>query len=146
MQIFEIPLSGVPQRFPITLSGVTYVMTFQFRVFGPWNSGQGTWHLDIADDNGLPLATGIPLVTGANLLQQFAYLNFGGELWVVTEGSDATSTFDGLGTDSHVYWLVPDDGIDTGTAGVAATPNRRLRGGANPSRRAAATNPHRDAG
>jgi hypothetical protein len=124
MQIFEIPLSGTPQRFPIPLAGVTYVMLFQFRVFGPWNSGQGTWHLDIFDTDSNPLACGIPLITGANLLQQFDYLNFGGELWVVTEGSDDPPTYDGLGTSSHLYFIMlTDDERQTRAARMAPAPD-----------------------
>lgn len=34
----------------------------------------GGWFMDIADDNENPILMGIPLVTGSNLLEQFAYL------------------------------------------------------------------------
>jgi hypothetical protein len=81
-------------------------MTFQFR--NPGYSGQGgSWVLDIADGAGNDLACGIPLVTGKNLLGQYDYLGFVGQLWVASDGNTAAvPTFANLGIDSHVYWIV----------------------------------------
>ncbi|MDW3684910.1 hypothetical protein RA280_24780 [Cupriavidus sp. CV2] len=101
MNIFEIPSSATPQRFRITLSGVEYQMTIQYR-----KAGGAGWVLDIADANDTPLVGGIPLVTGVNLLGQYAYLGFGGRLWVQGAGDpDDVPTFDDLGTGSHVFWV-----------------------------------------
>src|ERR1700677_3277206 len=60
----EIPLTPINQTFPISLSGVTYTLTFQ------WRTPVGTWVMDIGDVNGNPLVSGIALVTGADLLAQ----------------------------------------------------------------------------
>lgn len=98
----EIPLTPTPQTFQITLGGVKYNMTLVYRRLG----GNG-WTLDIADASNNPIVQGIPLVTGANLLAQYAYLNWPGELWVATDGnSTAVPTFDNLGVNSHLYFLV----------------------------------------
>ncbi|WP_283149018.1 phage baseplate plug family protein [Silvimonas soli] len=98
---FEIPLSATPQTFPITLSGVDYRMTVQFR-----NADQGGWVLDVADGQSNPLVQGIPLVTGVNLLAPYGHLGFTGRLWVqTTNDPDAIPTYANLGTDSHVYWV-----------------------------------------
>ncbi|WP_175777639.1 phage baseplate plug family protein [Burkholderia anthina] len=98
---YEIPLTPDPQTFTLTLSGIIYTMTVQYRAAG----GTG-WILDVADANGNPLVSGIPLVTGIDLLGQFAYLGFGGSLWVQGAADpDDVPTFDDLGVSSHVFWV-----------------------------------------
>jgi hypothetical protein len=101
---FNIPLQvGTPQTFTIALSGVTYTFTLQYRN-DP--GGTGGWVLDIADASGNPLVQGIPLVTGTNLLEQYAYLGFGGGLYVQNASNpDAVPTFEDLGSDSLLYWV-----------------------------------------
>ncbi len=68
------------------------------------------WVLDISDQSGTPILQGIPLVTGADLLAQYGYYNFGGGLWVsTTNNPDAVPTFDNLGGaagDAQLYWVV----------------------------------------
>jgi len=89
------------QQFTITLSGVTYTLTLQYR-----NISAGGWVLDIGDSNNNPIIQGIPLVTGANLLAQYAYLGFTGALWVQTQDDpDAVPTFENLGIDGQVYYV-----------------------------------------
>lgn len=98
---FEIPLSSTPQRFTITLSGVDYRLTVQYR-----QAGGAGWVLDIADANDNPLVNGIPLVTGTDLLEQYHHLGFSGRLWVQGGANpDDRPTFDDLGTGSHVFWV-----------------------------------------
>ncbi|MCW3543123.1 phage baseplate plug family protein [Burkholderia cenocepacia] len=101
MNVYEIPLSPQPQRFTVTLSGVDYRMTVQYRAAG----GAG-WVMDIADSGGAPLVSGIPLVTGINLLEQYRHLGFTGRMWVQgAESPDDVPTFDDLGVGSHVFWV-----------------------------------------
>ncbi|SPA44833.1 phage baseplate plug family protein [Cupriavidus taiwanensis] len=98
---FEIPLSPLPQRFAITLGGVDYRLTVQYR-----KAGGAGWVLDIADANNAPLVSGIPLVTGTDLLAQYKHLGFAGRLWV--QGSadpDDVPTYEDLGIGSHLYWV-----------------------------------------
>lgn len=116
---YEIPTIALPHRFSVQLVGVTYKMTllYQAAQIGPSDisverdsnltidqSQIGGWILDIADVNGVPILAGIPLITGQDLLQQFSYLNFGGSLFVSTDGSDAVPTASNLGTSSHLYF------------------------------------------
>lgn len=101
MNIYEIPLTPDPQRFTVTLSGVDYRLTVQYR-----DAGGAGWVLDIADTNGNPLVTGIPLVTGVNLLAQYRYLGFEGGIWVQgADDPDNVPTFEDLGIGSHVFWV-----------------------------------------
>ena len=64
------------------------------------------WLLDIADVDGNPMLCGIPLVTGTDLLGQYAYLGFNGALWVQgANDPDALPTYDDLGSSSALYWV-----------------------------------------
>lgn len=99
--IYQIPLQQNPQQFTISLGGVSYQLTLQYR-----NVDQGGWTVDIADALGNPILSGVPLVTGTNLLAQYDYLNFGGALWVQTSSDpDAVPTFENLGEDGNLYWV-----------------------------------------
>jgi len=64
--------------------------------------------LYIADDTGNSLLSGIPLVTGADLLEQFSYIGIGGAL-VVQSSNDpnAVPTYEDLGTVGNLYFLTP---------------------------------------
>ena len=99
---FKLSLEvGTPQQFSITLGQVEYQLTLIYR-----DTDQGGWFLDIADTAGNPILQGIPLVTGADLLAQYEYLNFGGRLWVQTlSDPDAVPTFGNLGDDGLLYWV-----------------------------------------
>ena len=102
--MFEIPLQAGNQTFQVTLGTVAYSLTVL------WRDPSG-YFLDIADISGNPIVQGIPLVTGIDLLSQYAYLMIGGSvgagtLTVVSDGQDplASPTYDNLGTGSHLYW------------------------------------------
>jgi hypothetical protein len=71
MNIVEIPLDAGPQRLRVVLNGKSY----QLRVY--WNIPANCWLMDIADTNSVPLANGLAMVTGVNLLTQLNYLDIG---------------------------------------------------------------------
>lgn len=105
MSTFQVPLkTGTPQTFQVSLSGTTYQLTLRYR-----NCAEGGWTLDIDDSAGNAILRGVPLVTGANLLAQYGYLHLGGGLFVqTTSDPDAAPTFDNLGSDGLLYWVVPE--------------------------------------
>ena len=101
--IFEIPLTPNAQSFLITLVGVQYRMTLVWR-----DIDDGGWFLDIADEQSNNIVQGIPLITGANLLEQYPDKNFGFGLYVGTDGDDAAiPTYNNIGTQSHLYVVTP---------------------------------------
>lgn len=104
---YEVPLSPTPQIFEIQLGDVTYKMRVS------WNdASQGGWILDIFDVNEVPIICGIPFVTGVNLLGQYDYLGFKGQLFVQTDYDlYAVPTFTNLGIQARLYYLT-----DQGTA------------------------------
>lgn len=98
---FEIPFSPRPERFTVTLSGTDYRLTVQYR-----KAGGARWVLDIADASDNPLVSGIPLVTGMDLLGQYKHLGFQGRLWVQGAADpDDVPTYEDLGIGSHVFWV-----------------------------------------
>lgn len=98
---YEIPLSAQPQAFNIALAGTTYGFTVR------WNVPNASWVIDIADSSGNAIVSGIPMVTGVDLLEQYGYLDFGFQLIAQTDNSpDTVPTFAALGTTAHLYALV----------------------------------------
>jgi hypothetical protein len=104
MAVLEIPLGTGAQSFRTTLLGISYQLQLVWRE----TIEGGGWVLDIASADGTALMQGIPLVTGCDLLGQYAYLSIGGELWVATDGDpDAAPTYDSLGDTSRLYFVTP---------------------------------------
>lgn len=98
---YEVPMTPVAQSFQIALGGTVFGLT----VF--WCSPAACWVMNIADSNGAPIVNGIAIVTGVDLLQPYAYLDFNGSLIVFTDGdADAVPTFDNFGIASHLYFCV----------------------------------------
>lgn len=96
MQASEIPLSPDNQQFTTAINGVNYsIMTL-------WRDEAG-WVIDLLNSSGTAIVTGIPLVTGANLLAQFGYLSLGFGLVVVCDDpAQDYPTREDLGTKSHL--------------------------------------------
>ena len=100
MSAFEIPLTPQPATFGVVLSGVTYTFTLTWRAIG--------WFLDIATATGTPMLSGLPLVTGVNLLDGHETEGPPGALYVATDhDTDAVPTFTNLGVTSHLYYVTP---------------------------------------
>lgn len=99
--VFEIPLISAPQTLQIELVGITYTLTIT------WCDPLQTWTMDIAlSSSSVPLVQGVPLVTGADLLEQYAYLGIPGQLIVQTDTDTlALPTFTNLGITAHLYFV-----------------------------------------
>ena len=99
--IYELPFQPIPQIvntvFP---NGFAYQMRMIF-VWGP----NPSWLLDINDAEGTPIVCGIPMVTGADLFEQYGYLGFNCKLYCTSDGSDPTvvPTLTTLGSTSHIW-------------------------------------------
>lgn len=101
---YEVPLTPAPQAFDVPLGGTAYRLTVVWN-----NAPTGGWVLDIALADGTEVINGIPLITGANLLAQYEYLGIPGTIEVQTEGNlDAVPTFENLGVQSHLFFIVDD--------------------------------------
>lgn len=107
MTTLEIPLSpSQNQRLQVTLNSIAYALVCR------WNDVSTCWILDVYEADGTTaVLRGVPLVTGADLLGQYAYLGLGGSLVVLTiavgHPPEEVPTFDNLGTDGHLYFVTP---------------------------------------
>lgn len=97
----EIPLTPNAQILSVALGLLTYKLTLV------WNDEPNAgWVMDIADSDGDPIVQGVPLVTGADLLEQYGYLGIPGQLIVQTDHDvDAVPTYANLGINSHLYFI-----------------------------------------
>lgn len=99
--VYEIPLVAAAQKKTITLNGKQYQLTVRY------NTAAGAWNMDIRDSKGTAVLTGVPLVTGVDLLAQYGYLHLGGQLVVQTDGgSQKIPSFTDLGKSSHLFFVV----------------------------------------
>lgn len=97
---YKVPLTAKAQVFNIDLAGTTYKITLF------WNVTSATWVINLATTTDTPILSAVPLVTGIDLLGQYAYLGIGGKLVVQTDYSvDQVPTIDNLGIDSHLYFV-----------------------------------------
>lgn len=115
MDVFEIPLESFNEIFQISLGGITYgIRTL-------WNVPAQCWMMDIYTEADVPILTGIPLITGADLLAQYQYLHIGNnqlpgskdiQLVVITtavgRSPDEVPTQTNLGTDGKLYYVTED--------------------------------------
>lgn len=101
MTPYEIPLLAAAQTLLISLGGTQYTLNVW------WSVLANAWNVDIlAADGVTPIVTSIPLVTGTDLLAQYGYLNFGGQLIAQTDFKvSAPPTYANLGTTGHLYFV-----------------------------------------
>lgn len=91
---------AIPQKFSINLGGTIYGMRLTYC------PSAACWVGDISDVDGNPLVNGVPLITGAYLLSQYAYLGFKGDIYVESSPDpDAVPNFGSLGTGGKLYFL-----------------------------------------
>ena len=100
MAVFEIPLQPTPQTVTVAFpNGTSYQLRTMY-LFTP----NDCWLLDISDESGNPIVCGVPLVTGADLLAQYAYLGLGVSMYCTTDGDLlAPPTFYNLGVTAHLW-------------------------------------------
>lgn len=98
---FEIPLIAGPQKVEVSLGSLLAHLLITYK-----DTDEGGWVLDILDNQDVPIVTGLPLITGADLLHQYGYLGFQGQLIVQSDTiPDQVPSFTNLGVTSHLYWV-----------------------------------------
>ncbi len=98
----KIPIANElgAQQFTIELDGNVY--NFHFR----YNYRMSLWIMDIHDEEDDALLTGIPLVTGVNLLHQYVAEELPtGHLIVVNETDDTAPDRYTMGKEAFIYYL-----------------------------------------
>ncbi|WP_036771777.1 phage baseplate plug family protein [Photorhabdus australis] len=97
--IVEIPLSPINQQFDIQLDGINYKMRLIWRDIAGWI-------LDIMTPDSEPIVTGLPLVFGTNLLEQYRHLGFNGSLIFYGDINQEKSFRNNLGKEDKLYFVI----------------------------------------
>lgn len=98
----EFPLSPESQQMQITLGTTEYTIRFYWCA-----SIYPGWMIDLSSLDGTPLARGIPLTAGEDVLQQLGYLGFEGQIRVATDEDPLVEpTYENLGTNGAVYFIM----------------------------------------
>jgi hypothetical protein len=103
--MYIIPLATDPnQTFSCTIPVDGKNITFYF--FLRFNTEAKYWAMDIMDKNKNMILSSIPLISKANLLEQYSYLNIGSAYILKTDktlSSDAPNEYN-LGVDFILVW------------------------------------------
>lgn len=100
--VYEVPLTASAQIFRIELAFIAY--SVQVR----WCPPMQAWVCDFMDGAGTPVLMGVPLVTGADLFDQYTYLGFAGQLRVQSLSDPfKIPTLTSLGSDGLLFFI-PD--------------------------------------
>ncbi len=99
--VYEVNLTPQPQEFNVEFpNGQTYSLRLMFL----YDAETPTWTIDFSDANANLIVAGVPLVTGCDLFEQYAYLGFGCAMFCTTDGDTmATPTFLNLGSTAHLW-------------------------------------------
>ncbi len=93
------------------LEGVEYLFTFL------WSDREGCWYVELGDQDGNPIASGVRLVLGASLLRRFTDTRLPPGLLTLVDytgtGFDLASPGD-LGVGYQLMYLTSDDPILAG--------------------------------
>lgn len=102
LNVFRIPLQNIPQKFAIDLNGKSFIMECV------WNPEAPSWAINLYDgDTEESIFANMPLVTGTNLLAQYAHLGIEGGFYIYTDGNqDAIPDLYNLGVESNLYYVV----------------------------------------
>lgn len=89
-----------------TLDGASFVLKFD------WYGRDGKWRLSLADADGVPIRTGIVLVTGVRLLARVVHPRRPrGDLAVIdaTGANDVDPGFSDLGARFRLYYITAEE-------------------------------------
>lgn len=98
---YQIPFDPKAQSFTINLGGISYQLKTT------WNGTASCWILDIASADGTPLASGLPLVPGVDILSQVPNIGIAGKIFVQGSPKSVTPGYADLGTTGLVFFVVP---------------------------------------
>ncbi|MGY0437634.1 phage baseplate plug family protein [Acinetobacter baumannii] len=98
MALYEIPLLDRNQKFFIKLNKVNYQLKLIFLK---------RWYLDIFQTNSEPVALGIPLVSGVDILSPFSHV-ISGSMYIQNLNEDESQSFGDLGTNIKLFWQDPE--------------------------------------
>jgi hypothetical protein len=98
---YLIPLIPMNQEFDISLANTSYHLRIK------WNAFSNAWILYIEDSQQNAILSGIPMVTGCDLLEQYAYAGIGGAMIVQsTNDPDLVPSYSTLGSTGNLFFII----------------------------------------
>lgn len=98
MNIIEIPVSNKNQQFNIQLGGKYYRIRLVYREFCGWVA-------DFMTQTGDTIFTGVPLVSGVDILEPYRYIGIKGGLAFYCENPENEKEQDELGIRNRLYFI-----------------------------------------
>lgn len=101
MQLLPLEPSIPHYTFSTVISDNTYL--FEVR----WNARDAAWYMDVAEQDGAPIVTGVKVVLGANLARRANHKLFtlGAFVAMDTSRTGVDATLDDLGTRVQVVYM-----------------------------------------
>lgn len=97
MKVIEIPVSNKNQQFDIQLGGGRYRIRLVYRQFCGWVA-------DMMDQAGTDIFTGVPLVSGTDILEPYRYMGFNGSLIFVCDETAGELSLSEFGRKNRLYF------------------------------------------
>ncbi|MDH0356860.1 hypothetical protein [Morganella sp. GD04133] len=97
MKVIEIPVSNKNQQFDIQLGGERYRIRLVYRQFCGWVA-------DMMDQSGADIFTGVPLVSGTDILEPYRYMGFNGSLIFVCDETAGELSLSEFGRKNRLYF------------------------------------------
>ncbi|HBH7053963.1 TPA: hypothetical protein KV183_003460 [Morganella morganii] len=97
MNVIEIPVSNKNQQFDIQLDGGRYRIRLVYRQFCGWVA-------DMMDQAGTDIFTGVPLVSGTDILEPYRYMGFNGSLIFVCDETAGELSLSEFGRKNRLYF------------------------------------------
>nr|WP_242452421.1 hypothetical protein [Morganella morganii] len=97
MNTIEIPVSIKNQQLDIRLGGKYYRIRLVYRQFCGWVA-------DMMDQAGTEIFTGVPLVSGMDILEPYRYMGFNGSLIFVCDETAGELSFSEFGRKNRLYF------------------------------------------
>lgn len=97
MNVIEIPVSNKNQQFDIQLGGGRYRIRLVYRQFCGWVA-------DMMDQAGADIFTGVPLVSGTDILEPYRYMGFNGSLIFVCDETAGELSLSEFGRKNRLYF------------------------------------------
>ncbi len=97
-RLTEIPLKASNQEMDISLGGVIYHLRIKYNEY----SG---WMLDVMTQSRTPVLSGIPVIHGIDIFEQYRYMGLNGLLIFYCEKPENESEFDEFGRGNRLYFV-----------------------------------------
>lgn len=102
MEVFRLPLTNLPQNFPINFGGKSFILETK------WNGFIPAWELSFFDANtNEKVFSSLPLITGSDIISQYRFNELLAGFLICFSDGDVTQnpTEQNLGTNGNLFYV-----------------------------------------